>query len=137
MTQLIASMIFLAWTVIFWIATACIAKVFFVATQEGQLLGKWQQVLRKWDISGTASGMLLSKIGGYCELCYSHAWGLIGFIVYATFTGGVIGIWPPSWGGLFLDILLNVVWAVVFVHTSTIVTLYFITKLFKNGTSNN
>jgi len=129
--MILNSLIFILWTAIFWVGIASVAKVFHISTQEGQLLGAWQKQLRAWDTRGDKSGQFYAKIGGYCELCYSHAFSLLGFIIYAFFMNGVLGLWVPGWGGLVLDIVFNLVWFFAFVHTSTILTLFFIVKLFK------
>jgi len=111
-------------TLIFWIATGSMSLILFISTQQGQWLGKWQNVLRKLDLSGTKTGLILSKIGGYCELCFSHFIGFLSFWIYLYTNLHLIGL--PV-----INIFIWFIWYLIYISISTNVNLYFITKLFK------
>ena len=118
---------------LFWFGGACFAKIIFLSIQRGQWLDKllnWQNRLRNWDISGTSKGFLLSKIGGYCELCFSHLVAFLNFWALLIFT-----LIKSSWitentNGLGQIIFLNIISYLIFVCGGTIINLWFILNLF-------
>ena len=100
--------------------------VLFMSIQPTQWLDSlfnWQKKLRDWDISGTKNGMILSKILGYCELCFSHFVAFIGFWITLAVVLVMYDLNFPIW--------LYFVWYLMQVSISTNLNLYFITKLFK------
>lgn len=108
------------------IGTASLGFILFMSIQQGQwldLIFSWQKKLREWDISGTTKGMILSKILGYCELCFSHLMAFIGFWVTLALIITIFDVNIPIW--------IYFIWYVVQVSISTNLNLYFITKLFK------
>lgn len=134
MNLLSTTVTFLLWTVLFWAASSAVSRIFWIVTQHGQLLGGWQNKLRKWDIGGTKWGQFMAKIGGYCELCYCHAWGVIAFVFYVLWMNTSVGLWMPGFPNyLIVKILLNIVWGVMFIHLSTVINLYQIKKMLTNG----
>ncbi|MCB0697605.1 MAG: hypothetical protein KDC07_09590, partial [Chitinophagaceae bacterium] len=73
---------FLLYTIVAWVANACIAKILYISIQPGQWLDKllnWQNRLHAWDMQGKE---FLVKAGGMCELCFSHLVTFTGFWIY-------------------------------------------------------
>ncbi len=105
------------------VANACCVKIMHVLIQEGQLLGGWQRVLQRMDRSDDKLLNALTKPLGYCEFCFSHLLSVIGFIVFITFMNST-DLWA-------FNIAASIVWYMVYVSCSTILSLYFLTQLFK------
>ena len=108
------------------IGIGSLSLILFVSIQSEQwldLLFKWQNKLRNWDTSGTIKGMILSKILGYCELCFSHLIAFLGFWITLIMTLNLFD--------LNIDWWIYIFWYIIQVSISTNINLYFITKLFK------
>ena len=123
---------FLLYTIIAWLANACLAKILFISIQAGQWIDKlfnWQNRLYNWDLTGQE---FLAKAGGLCELCFSHFITFLSFWSYLFFMQHVLGYWvttpvesvPAAW-------LINIIWYLVYVAVGTNLSLYFIHKLFQ------
>lgn len=123
--------LFLAYTIVAWIATASVVKVLHISIQPGQWLDKllnWQQRLQAWDMNGNE---FAAKVGGYCETCFSHVLSFTAFWVYLFFMNAVLGLWiTDSVDALWIKALANGVWYLVYVSVGTNLSLYFIVKLF-------
>ena len=111
--------LFITYTILAFLAIAAMAKLLHFSIQRGQWLGGWQNVLRRIAESKNPSW---SKPLGYCEVCFAHMLAFIGFFVYLGFVSWV-GVWPFSFWQ-------SAVWYLVFVPISSMLNLYFITKLF-------
>jgi hypothetical protein len=59
-----------------------ISWVMYMAIQEGELFGRWQNVLEKLYSS---NHLLLEKFLGGCFKCFSHLWALFTFGLYVLF----------------------------------------------------
>lgn len=77
---------------VFAVCTACFFFVSFFTIQEGQIFGKWQQVLSRLRNSRKAAMRALAKPLGDCELCTAHLTAMVSFIVLLLFTGA-----PFAW----------------------------------------
>lgn len=113
-------------TIGFLIGVASFSMIFFASIQKGQWLDMmfdWQNQLREWDMSGTKKGLILSKILGYCELCFSHFTAFIWFWIYIAVILYFIDFNPP--------IAIFPIWYLLYMSISTNINLYLITKLFK------
>lgn len=123
---------FLLYTIIAWLATACLTKILFISIQPGQWLDKllnWQQRLREWDMQGKE---FLVKAGGLCEVCFSHMITFLSFWAYVFFMNQVLQVWVTNpLEGFFPMIVVNVIWYLCYVSIGSILSLYFITKLFR------
>lgn len=123
---------FLLYTIVAWVATACLAKILYISIQPGQWLDKllnWQERLHNWDLQGKE---LLVKAGGLCELCFSHFIAFVSFWVYLFFMQAVVGYWVSTPSTTILaTILINIIWYIGYVTIGTNMALYFIVKLFK------
>lgn len=108
---------FLAYTTIALLANACIVKILHISIQYGQWLGIWQKYLARWDEMGN---VFMAKAGGLCEACFSHALTFIFFWVYLIAMLHVFDIVWYAW----------ILWYFIYVSIGTILSLYFITKLF-------
>lgn len=123
----------LFYTFLFWFSGGCFAKILFLSIQRGQWLDKllgWQNKLRNWDISGTQRGVFFSKIGGYCELCFSHAIAFLNFWAYLWFLVIKSHFITYNVTGVISTIFLTILWYLIFVSSATIINLWFIVKLF-------
>ncbi len=124
--------IFLLYTIIALISNASLAKILFISIQRGQWLDKllgWQNRLLRWDLEGLRS---LAKIGGYCELCFSHVLSFIGFWAYVLFMNKVAGLWISAISpNMIVTITINLIWYLVYISLATNLSLYFIVKLFQ------
>ncbi|WP_312208275.1 hypothetical protein [Empedobacter sp.] len=108
------------------LGVASFSFILFMSIQKGQwldLLFNWQDKLRKWDVSGTKKGLFLSKIFGFCELCFSH---LVSFVAFWFLLVGVSMQYD-----LHFPIFIYVIWYFIQVPLQTVFNLFFITKLFK------
>ncbi len=123
--------LFLAYTIVAWIATASVVKVLHISIQPGQWLDKllnWQQRLQAWDMHGNE---FAAKVGGYCEACFSHLLSFAAFWVYLFFMNAVLGVWiTDGVDGWWIKAVANAVWYLVYVSVATNLSLYFIVKLF-------
>ncbi|MBS1771526.1 MAG: hypothetical protein JST82_01610 [Bacteroidetes bacterium] len=124
-------LIFLLYTIIGWIANACLVKLLFVSIQPGQWIDKllnWQKRLQEWDKQGKIG---IVKIGGYCEICFSHFLTFIAFWCYMLFMKIAVGQWiTDDVHSTPQIILINAIWYLVYVSIGTNLSLYFISKLF-------
>lgn len=67
------------------------------ATQEGQIFGSWQSVLRQLNIKGHFKTAML--LGG-CEICFAH---FISWVAYAINISLLWDDWPMH--GLWVNII--------------------------------
>lgn len=115
---------FIALTILFITGNAAMAFILYLAIQKGQifdLLFGWQKMLRKQDLKGTTSGMVLHKILGGCLLCFSHLIAFLGFWIYVIFSirvGTPLGHWL-LWFPVYM----------VYVPAVTTLTLYIHKKI--------
>ena len=125
--------IFLLFTIIAWLANACLVKILFISIQQGQWLDKllnWQERLRRWDLRGKE---FLVKAGGMCELCFSHAVTFISFWAYMLVANEVLTYWITTPVSCMLPkVIVNVIWYLVYVSIGTNLSLYFISKMYKS-----
>lgn len=124
--------IFLVFTTIAWLATACMAMLLYVSIQPGQWLDKllnWQALLHKWDLQGKE---LLVKAGGMCELCFSHFISSLSYWLYLFFTSHTIHYWitVPVESAVAV-VIVNITWYLAYVAVGTNLSLFFITRLFR------
>lgn len=124
--------LFLLYTVLAWIATACIAKILYISIQPGQWLDKlldWQKRLHQWDLQGKEFRV---KAGGMCELCFSHAITFMSFWIYTLFMNEVLQVWVSmNVTNVMMSLLVNFIWYICYVAIGSNLSLYFITKLFR------
>lgn len=79
--------------ILFMLASASVCWVMFNAIQSGEALGAWQRVLDKvYKISPNAERFL-----GGCYKCFSHLWGVFGFIMYFIFVTKFLDIHYGFW----------------------------------------
>lgn len=122
---------FIVTTLFFIIGNAALAFLLFIAIQKDQILDKvfkWQKMLRNLDLKGTTNSTLISKALGYCEFCFSHLMSFVGFWFYLTFV--------LAMDSGFKYWFIWIIWYFLYVPTTTILSLYFIKKLFQNGSNN-
>lgn len=115
--------LFALYTVIIIIANACSVKIMHALIQPDQLLGFWDKVLHKMDKSDSKVLNMLVKPLGWCELCFSHFLTVIGFVIYYLFMSQC-DLW-------ILNIYTSIIWYMVYVSCGTILSLYFLTQVFK------
>lgn len=124
---------FLLYTLVGWMANACLAKILFISIQPGQWLDKllhWQDRLHKWDLQGKE---LLVKNGGLCEMCFSHMVTFVSYWCYVFFMHTAIGYWiTDPVEQTAVCILVNIIWYLAYMGIGTNLSLYFITKLFQS-----
>ncbi len=124
-------MTFLLYTIIAWLANASLVKILHISIQPGQwidALFDYQKRLLNWDIKGK---LVLSKAGGNCEVCFSHILTFFGFWVYVLFMNKVLHVWiTDGIDGWIWVLLVNMMWYLVYVSIGSMLSLYFITKLF-------
>lgn len=112
--------------ILYMLGVASCAFIIFMSIQKSQWLDQifnWQIKLRNWDISGTKKGMFLSKIFGYCELCFSH------FVAFVAFW--FLLVCASILYDLHIPIFIYIAWYFIQVSLQTTLNLFFITKLFK------
>lgn len=124
---------FLLYTLLAWVANACLVKIIYISIQPGQWIDKllkWQNRLHQWDMEGKE---FLVKTGGMCELCFSHLFTFISYWAYLFFMQAVAGYWitTPVDGTMAAGIV-NVIWYLAYVGIGTNMALYFITRLFQS-----
>ncbi|VXB02700.1 hypothetical protein [Chryseobacterium sp. 8AT] len=116
---------FIVTTLMFIIGNAALAFILYMSIQKDQifdLLFKWQNMLRKFDVAGTTNKLILYKILGGCLLCFSHFLSFIGFWLYLLFILELNAGLPAFWMWIIIYF--------VYVPTSTTLSLY-IHKLLK------
>ena len=123
---------FLLYTVVAWLANACLVKILYMCIQPGQWLDKllhWQDRLHKWDLEGKE---FLVKAGGLCEICFSHFLTFISYWIYLLFMYLAIGYWITApVGNSIAAFVINLIWYLAYVGIGTNLALYFITKIFR------
>jgi hypothetical protein len=115
---------FLLYTLVFWLAGACIVKIWHFAIQPTQaldLLFHWQNMLAKMYSSKYKTIQLFGKALGDCEMCMSFWFNIIWYAVYVAF---LWHIWP------WHTVWMNIIWFVVYHSIGTIIGLFTIIKLF-------
>lgn len=122
---------FLLYTAVALVANASLVKILHISIQPGQWIDSlfnYQKRLQQWDMDGD---IFLSKVGGNCEVCFCHVLTFVGYWLYLLFMNGVVDIWITdavhSW---FWIVFGNVLWYLLYVSTGSMLSLYFITKLF-------
>lgn len=123
---------FLLYTIVAWLANACLIKILYISIQPGQWLDKllhWQDRLHKWDLEGKE---FLVKAGGLCELCFSHFVTFVSYWFYLLFMHWAIGYWITALvENSIAAFVINLIWYLAYVGIGTNLALYFITKLFR------
>jgi hypothetical protein len=126
-------LIFLLWTIIFWMAGNCVLKIFYIAIQEGQMLDLlfgWQKMLANLYGSKQQWKNLLGKALGDCEMCtafwfmpawYALYWLMSKIVLHQFITDRV--------EHLLSKVLVGVVWYLVFHSIGAICGLLSLTKL--------
>ena len=124
-------LMFLLYTILALVANASLVKILHISIQPGQwidMLFGYQKRLQQWDLNGN---ILLSKIGGNCEVCFSHILTFIGYWLYMLFMNIVADIWiTDAVDNWFWVVFGNVLWYLLYVSVGSMLSLYFITKLF-------
>lgn len=122
---------FLLYTIIAWIANASLIKILHISIQPGQwidILLDYQKRLLDWDLKGK---LFLSKVGGNCDVCFSHILTFFGFWLYVLFMNKVLNVWITDGLDSWIWMLfVNAMWYLVYVSVGSMLSLYFITKLF-------
>ncbi len=122
---------FLLYTIIALVANASLVKVLHISIQPGQwidTLFKYQKRLHEWDVNGN---VFLSKVGGNCEVCFSHILTFTGYWLYMLFMNTVADVWITDTVDSWLWVVFgNVLWYLLYVSIGSMLSLYFITKLF-------
>lgn len=116
---------FIVTTLMFIIGNAALAFILYMLIQKDQifdLVFKWQNMLRKFDLAGTTNKLILYKILGGCLLCFSHFLSFLGFWLYLLFILELNAGFPAFWMWIIIYF--------VYVPTSTTLSLY-IYKLLK------
>lgn len=124
-------LMFLLYTILALVANASLVKILHISIQPGQwidMLFGYQKRLQQWDLNGN---ILLSKIGGNCEVCFSHILTFIGYWLYMLFMNTVADVWiTDTVDNWFWVVFGNVLWYLLYVSIGSMLSLYFITKLF-------
>ncbi len=124
-------LMFILYTILALVANASLVKILHISIQPGQwidILFGYQKRLQQWDLKGN---ILLSKIGGNCEVCFSHILTFIGYWLYMLFMNTIADIWiTDTVDNWFWVVFGNVLWYLLYVSIGSMLSLYFITKLF-------
>jgi hypothetical protein len=127
--------LFMMFTLMFVFSGAAFIKVLHISIQPFQWIDSlfgWQRMLNKLDQKNSILTHGLFKILGGCEVCFSHALSVIWFAGYCTCSNVFLGFWVSSLASSTLScIIVNIVWYLVFVCSTSMAGLYFITKLFE------
>lgn len=95
---------FAIYTLIFILGTIGVFKFLLIATQEGQFLGKWQNVL-DWVYGKNRNA---AKLLGHCPMCFAHLCSIVGFGVYVAM---LWDMWIWNWWQ-------SIMWYFIFVGIS-------------------
>lgn len=109
-------MMFIIYTILFWLANACVLFILHVAIQPGQMFEAWGDKLIDWDRRGK---LFLSKAGGLCEMCYSFWFSLILSPVYVYF---VHELWT-------FGIVVSIIWFIIYHSIATVSTLWILKNI--------
>lgn len=102
--------LFLIFACVFWVATTGLFKFLLIATQYGQMLGKWQDVITWFFDRGHVN---VAKLLGHCHICFAHFISILSYLSFLVFMKGVVGFWLPATGGWAIP--ANIIWYVVYV----------------------
>lgn len=83
-------LIFLLYTVFFIIASIGMFKFLLIATQRGNFLGKWQDVI-DWVYKYNTH---IAKLLGACYMCFAHLLSIVTFCLYVAM---LWDIWVWNW----------------------------------------
>lgn len=101
----------------FMVGTACFGKLLYFAIQPGNILGGWQNILRKLDENEKTD--FITKPLGYCLVCFCHALVVLSFIVFASVTVSVFDAWfSVSW-----QWLINFLFYGFYVSVTSVLTI--------------
>lgn len=124
---------FLLYTLLFWVGTACAARVAYFSIQPGQWVDSifgWQRMLDRLYASTQPWRRALEKILGGCEMCFSHFVAFCSFWLYVIFAHQVLHFWITSpvsgWGW---KIIVNIIWYLLYGSMGTILNLHTILYL--------
>ncbi len=130
--------IFLIFTVIFMIATACFGKLFHFAIQPGQVLDKlfnYQDMLERLFRSGKTYKQYLGKALGDCSMCFTSWGAFLSFWVYLFFCLKGLRFWitdileyESGWRGDISFWGINVIWYIIYVSITAILSNTFISE---------
>lgn len=95
---------FWAYAGIFILFAVTLFKFLFTAIQEGQMLGKWQDVLDKIYSVNRGLSMLL----GACGMCFAHLISIVCFVLFVLFVPTWILNWYQS--VIFYPIFVTIAW---------------------------
>ncbi|RYD50658.1 MAG: hypothetical protein EOP52_13430 [Sphingobacteriales bacterium] len=118
-------LIFLLYTLFFWIGTAGLVKVLHQSIQKGEWLDKllgWQAMLdRLYGLGGWRKD--LTKPLGECAFCFSHLVTFLCFWFYVLFAHTVLRFWI-SWPAehLITKIFLNIGWYGLYGSVGTVLS---------------
>lgn len=112
-------LIFFILNVFAWFAIASLTKLLWVATQPGEIFGKWQDVLAKWDEKGS----IWFKLLGGCSTCTGHFMTIISYIPFITFAY-FTDLFPfNGWHVL--------TWYLIYVPIGAIITIHLLSNTIK------
>lgn len=109
-------LMFIVYTVIFWIANIAMAQFLYKAIQQGAMfdvLFGWQKMLAKLYSKGGLRE-LLGKFLGDCAQCFMHFVSIINFAMYAIVMNKWIGVWIENDSEVWYWVL-NVIWYLTYV----------------------
>lgn len=125
------TLLFLLTTLFFLIGTAFFAKVIFFSIQQDQwldMLFDWQNRLERLGNKSGAWNAILYKAGGACQFCFGHAIALISFTFYVLVNTYCLRLWP-HFETITAQCIFSVVWYMLYVSTSTVISTLTITRL--------
>jgi len=100
-------LIFILFTIFFVWGSIGVFKFLLIATQRGQFLGKWQDVLEWLYGKGFKNA---EKLLGGCGMCFAHFMSILMFCIYVAVLAAE-GMWIWNWWQ-------SVCWYFVFVGAS-------------------
>lgn len=124
---------FLIFTLAFVLANAAFATLIWVSIQPEQWIDRlfgWQKMLNKIGMKPGFGNEFLYKALGGCEFCFCHFITVICFVFYCLFMSNVIGWFDVK--STWVQIVLNIVWYLLYNSMGTIFSFLFITKLLRH-----
>jgi hypothetical protein len=127
---------YLLFTTAFVFAGAAFIKIAHISIQPMQwadaVFGYQKMLNRLYDSPKKLYNTLLFKILGGCEVCFAHFLAVLWFVGYVVCSTAILDYWvTDEVHHAWQTIIVNIVWYLLVVCSTSILGLYFITKLFE------
>lgn len=121
---------FLILSIIFLVGMIYTNKVFYVCTQDDQILDKlfkWNAIRDKFGMKPGLFNDWIYRVMNGCSFCFSFWWSVLWFIAYTLIFHYGLHIWIYLDNGVW-QWVFNIFWFSIIVNTSTVISTRLIDK---------